>query len=141
MLSRRRRDLYPYVKAAVAHLRRGRFDAAEQLPQGHLGSRGHPRVAERLFHQRHIAAALADNTGEAGPGPGQRGQRVEDRIVQEPLVLAAFSTAGHHHELLTVVPVRAGECLVGQGGPARQRVPAPAQGGGQGDQQERGGRR
>ena len=52
-------------------------------------------VAERVLDQGDILSAAADHHGRVfGAGPRQRGERVEDGVVQQALVLAAFDVPG-----------------------------------------------
>jgi hypothetical protein len=103
-------DVDMHVQAPGADLDRGRLDADEQAaewPAGHLGRI--PGVAERILHQRDVTPAPAHQPGSIGAaGPGERGERVQHRIVQQALVLAALGVPGQHDALLAGVPVRPG---------------------------------
>jgi len=99
-----------HVQAPGAHFDRGGLDADEQAaewPAGHPGRI--PGVAQRILHQRDVPPAPAHQAGGlAAAGPGQGGERVQHRVVQQALVLAALGVPGQRDALLAGVPVRSG---------------------------------
>ena len=81
-------------------------------PPGHLG--GLTGVTERVLHQPDIVPAPAHHLAPVRPSarmPVERGQRVEHRVVQQPLMLAALGVSATGRRT-----ARGTRCQPGQGG-------------------------
>ena len=81
--------------------------SADQVAGRAPGARGQVTgVAQRALDQGHVPPAPAHHPGHViAAGSSQRGERVEHRVVQQALVLAAFDVPGQDGVLLAGGPV------------------------------------
>ena len=93
------------------------------------------RSTEHELHERDVVPAPADHAGRVTARTREGGEGVEDRVVQQALMLAAFDVPGQHDVLLAGVQVGPRESGVRPGSPAVDSSQASPGRGGDGEEQ------
>ena len=125
-----------HAQAPGPHLAGHRLDVRHQagpFPGGR--GRGIGGGGERVLQQRDVVLAAGYQRLAAAPA-ADRGERVQHRVVHQPLVLTPFDVPGQDHVLIVCFLVGGGEAEVGPGSPPVEHAAAgPVHG--QQDEQQR----